>query len=156
MFEDDYPSWTRKSTQEEAQGDWSLGQMFEDDYPEWARKSAQQEADGETGDEVQDGFIDEIQDEVWDGEEDEPKQEFDGGSDVDDEIRYNLECDCHRRRGYCSIEIRRYGPGKWSNVGDFLVQKLPSYHYLSVDSEDEDYEIKGGLSVLRALLRHDR
>lgn len=49
----------------------------------------------------------------------EPKQESDEGSDVDDDDRYDPDRDCHRGRGYCTIEIRRYRPGKWRNVGDF-------------------------------------
>jgi hypothetical protein len=57
---------------------------------------------------------------------------------IDDKDIYDPDCDCYRRRGYSSTEIRWRGWGQWRNIGDYLAWKFPSYQDLPVGSEYEE------------------
>jgi hypothetical protein len=66
-------------------------------------------------------------------------QRSDQDSNIDDEDIYDPDCNCPRRRVYCSTEIRWCGWGQWRNIGDFLAWKFPPYQDFSVDSEHKEY-----------------
>lgn len=53
-----------------------------------------------------------------------------------DEIDFDLDCDCYRDSDYCKAELRRYGRGKWRNVGAYMARRMPLFRDLEEDSEE--------------------
>jgi hypothetical protein len=97
--------------------------MFENDYPKFSwEKDEKENVHGSEG--------------LGEKEEQEPEEDTLAAESTYDEIDFDPYYDCYRGRDYCKTELRRYGRGKWRNVGAYMARKMPLFRDLEGDGEE--------------------